>query len=118
MQSAKGSTSDLPQITGIVLGQYSLLTLKYNKYYIGLARNEQPFNFVSFRPKKKSIQLNIRLPESEEINNKIESAGLDALTYERTSGEYQVRLNGDEISKQQLVIEELMRSAYNYKKTN
>lgn len=28
------------------------LELKYNKFYIGLAKNEQPNNFVIFRPKK------------------------------------------------------------------
>jgi hypothetical protein len=28
------------------------LELKYNKFYIGLSKDGQPYNFVTFRPKK------------------------------------------------------------------
>src|SRR5687767_8469806 len=33
------------------------LELKYNKFYIGLSRDGQPFNFVQFRPKKNQLNL-------------------------------------------------------------
>ncbi len=34
--------------------------LKYNKFYIGLARGGQPDNFVIFRPKKENLRLEVR----------------------------------------------------------
>lgn len=38
------------------------LQLKYNKFYIGLAKNGQPFNFITFRPKKSFMRIEPRLP--------------------------------------------------------
>jgi hypothetical protein len=31
------------------------IDLKYNKFYIGISRDGQPFNFVAFRPRKAGI---------------------------------------------------------------
>jgi hypothetical protein len=55
------------------------LELKYNKFYIGLSRDGQPYNFVTFRPKKNRLTFELKLPESEEIDSKIEKAGLETL---------------------------------------
>ena len=43
------------------------LELKYNKFYIGLAKNGQPSNFVIFRPKKDWLRLEPRLDRSDEV---------------------------------------------------
>src|SRR5262245_13115838 len=42
------------------------LELKYNKFYIGLAKGGQPNNFVIFRPKKDWLRLEVRLDRSDE----------------------------------------------------
>jgi hypothetical protein len=55
------------------------LELKYNKFYIGLARNGQPNNFVTFRPKKGHLILELKLTQSEETDLKIDNSGMDAL---------------------------------------
>ena len=39
----------------------SNLELKYNKFYIGLAKDGKPSNFVIFRPKKNFLRLEPRL---------------------------------------------------------
>jgi hypothetical protein len=57
------------------------LELKYNKHYIGLGKDGAAFNFVSFRPKKSTNTLEIKLPQTDDVNAKIEQAGLDALEY-------------------------------------
>jgi hypothetical protein len=38
------------------------LGLTYNKYYIGISKDGQPFNFCVFEPRKHHINLEIRLP--------------------------------------------------------
>ena len=40
------------ELVEVVRGLDSELEPKYNKFYIGLAKNGQPSNFVIFRPKK------------------------------------------------------------------
>jgi len=88
------------------------LELKYNKYYIGLAKNGQPNNFAIFRAKKSSLLLEIRLKQSPEIQEKLDNAKLDTLDYESKWGRYRVRLDKGDIVKHRELIKELMMQSY------
>lgn len=88
------------------------LELKYNKFYIGLSREGQPFNFVSFRPKKNHIILEIKLPETDELDQKIEEAGIDALEYNNRWGLYRLRLTKDLINRKSETLKQLMELAH------
>ncbi len=68
------------------------LELKYNKFYIGLAINEQPNNFVVFRPKKNHLRIEVRLTKSEELENRLNDIGLDVMDYDKRWGRYRIRL--------------------------
>jgi predicted transport protein len=46
------------------------LELRYNKHYIGVGRDGSAFNFVQFRPKKTTITLEIKLPQTDDIDEK------------------------------------------------
>jgi len=88
------------------------LELKYNKFYIGLAHDGQPYNFVSFKPQKTVIRLEIKLQESEEIKEKLEAANLEILEYSSRYGRYLVRLSKDDILKNQGLLTELMTKSF------
>jgi len=88
------------------------LQLKYNKFYIGLSRDGQPYNFVSFRPKKNHINLELRLPQSDELDAKIDHAGLDTLEYNNHWGLYRLRLTKDDVTEKSDILRELMHYAY------
>ncbi|MBF9060747.1 hypothetical protein HKCCSP123_16320 [Rhodobacterales bacterium HKCCSP123] len=88
------------------------LELKYNKFYIGLSKDGQPFNFVTFRPKKNNINLEIKIPESEEVDAQIENADLDTLEYSKRWGIYRLRLTKEDLLEKKDVLRELMRAAY------
>lgn len=87
------------------------LELKYNKFYIGLAKNEQPNNFVIFRPQKNSVRLEIRLPKSDEIEEKINGIGLDVMDYDKKWGRYRIRLAQGDVKKHSEFLEELFKKA-------
>ena len=57
----------------------SSLNLKYNKFYIGLERDGRPYNFVHFIPRKNQLNVVFKLPQSEELDSKIDDADLDTL---------------------------------------
>jgi hypothetical protein len=57
------------------------LELKYNKFYIGFSKEGQPFNFAIFRPRKSTINFEFKLPKAEEIDAKVDQAGIEALEY-------------------------------------
>lgn len=88
------------------------LELKYNKFYIGLSKDGQPFNFVLFRPRKSTINVEIKLPQADEIDAKIEQSGIEALEYSARWGAYRLSLHKEDIAKHRPLLKELMQAAY------
>jgi hypothetical protein len=87
------------------------LELKYNKHYIGLAKNGQPDNFVIFRPKKSSLLLEIRIKQSQETSDLLDEAKLDTLEYDKKWGRYRIRVDKADITKQKELLKTLFRQA-------
>lgn len=73
--------------------------LKYNKFYIGLAQNNIPDNFIIFKAKKKFTRIEIRLEKSEEIENLVESKDLDIMDYDGRTGRYRIVLYPGDVTK-------------------
>jgi hypothetical protein len=88
------------------------LELKYNKFYIGLAKNGQPCNFVVFRPKKGFLRFEIRLKNSPETQERLESAGLDVMDYDGRWGYYRIRLQPADIDKHKEMLTQVIAEAY------
>ena len=88
------------------------LELKYNKFYIGLARNGQPDNFVIFRPKKSWVRLELRLKRTDETQERIETAGLDVMDYDERWGRYRIRMSPADITKHADLLSSLLKEAY------
>ena len=88
------------------------IELKYNKFYIGLSKNRQAFNFITFRPKKTRLNLEIKLPKSDEIDAIIEEHELDALEYRSRWGQYNISISEDEIRHKRDTIKRLAFLAY------
>lgn len=85
--------------------------LKYNKFYIGLAKNGQPDNFVIFKPKKQNTIMEIRLDQIEDTDKKIENAGLDLMGYDNKWGKYRIRIFKKDLSENKALIMDLLKKA-------
>lgn len=88
------------------------LELKYNKFYIGLSKDGQPYNFVTFRPKKNHLNFELKLPQSDELDAKVEEAGLETLEYNKRWGLYRLRLTHEDIKSKAAVLKALIKTAY------
>ena len=88
------------------------LELKYNKFYIGLAKAGQPKNFVIFRPKKGFLRFEPRLKHSPETQDRLETAGLDVMDYDSRWGRYRIRLQTGDIDKHRKIIEDVVAKAF------
>jgi hypothetical protein len=88
------------------------LELKYNKFYIGLAKHGQPNNFVVFRAKKNSFRAEIRLASSADIDQQLEAAGIDVMDYETKWGRYRLRLTKGDIKKHSDLLLRLLKMSY------
>lgn len=88
------------------------IELKYNKFYVGLAKDGQVDNFVAFRPRKNHIILDVKLPQSDEVDAKLTGAGLDPSEYNSRWRFYPIHLDKADIAKHSDLVKMLMRRAY------
>lgn len=86
-------------------------TLRYNKYYIGLGIDGQPFNFVTFTPRKAHVVVTVRLPKSEEIDERLDEAEIETMAYEVQWRQYRLRLTSSVEGIQRDVIKSLVSNA-------
>lgn len=107
---ARGTPASLKMVDGLlhlIKEVDESLTLKYNKYYIGLTRDGVTDNFVEFRPRKEYVVLGLRIPRSDELSAQFEQADVDLLDYQVRWGRYRLRLTSSDLTNH----EELLRSA-------
>lgn len=86
--------------------------LKYNKFYIGLAKDGQPDNFVIFRPKKSNTTMEIRLEQTAETDKLIEDADLDLMEYDNKWNRYRIRISKQDLTKNKELIVNLFKMAF------
>ncbi|MBR5114949.1 MAG: hypothetical protein IK101_06600 [Oscillospiraceae bacterium] len=92
----KRSTTAMMKMVDKIFADLSDLTdgyeLKYNKFYVGIAKDGVAKNFMSFRPKKTFIYLCIKANESETRSTELEDAGVDASFVSRNR-QYEIKID-------------------------
>tara|TARA_B100000965_G_scaffold403206_1_gene430799 strand:- start:546 stop:1034 length:489 start_codon:yes stop_codon:yes gene_type:complete len=107
-----------PQIVGMADTLHSYILefdpnaeLNYNKFYIGLKINGRAKNYTVFRPKKGFLGLSIRIPETEENDALINSAGLVMYDYDKDWGAYRLKINEKDLIDKADTIKQLLQEA-------
>ena len=111
-RGTKATVAMADELLDIVRTLDPRLELKYNKFYIGLANQGQPNNFVIFRPQKNAIRIEPRLKKGEATEQRIEAAGLDVMDYDNKWGRYRLRLGRGDVKKHAEVLKQLFEGAY------
>ncbi len=111
-RGSKATVALVDQLLVLLKDLDASLELKYNKYYIGVSKAGQPYNFVSFRPRKNQLHFELKLPKSDELDAKIEEAGLETLEYNKRWGFYRLRLTNEDMKSKAQVLKNLARTAY------
>jgi hypothetical protein len=111
-RASKGSLEMMDSILASIIKPIDpSLSVQYNKFYIGMGRNGQTNNFVVFRPKKDWLRVEPRLKQSDEIQAKLDEAGLDLMEY-GDNGRYRIRLGKGDVQKHEPLLKELLQKAY------
>lgn len=111
-KASKATVALADQLLAMVRELDPALELKYNKFYIGLAKNDRANNFVTFGPRRNTCLLEPRIKQSDEIDKKIEQAGLETLPYDKIWSRYRIHLGKDDVKKHADILRELMRLAF------
>jgi predicted transport protein len=67
MIGSKATVQLADELLGIAREIDPSIEPKYNKHYIGLWKDGQPFNFCAFRPRKSTVNLEVKMPRSEKL---------------------------------------------------
>ena len=85
---------------------------KFNKSYIGLADGTGAVrNFVSFRPQKKRVFTEFKIPQDEQLTATLEEIGLETNTYDSRYGCYRIYIYADDIDNRQDKLRDLVSKA-------
>jgi hypothetical protein len=90
----------------------SSLSLKYNKYYIGLAERSRAKNFVIFRAKRHFLRVEAKISEQQPWIEKLEEADIVILTGVKKRSRIIFRLEKDEVHKHNEILKELFIACY------
>lgn len=85
---------------------------QYTRHYIGLVKGDHVNNFVIMRPRRSTLNLDIKAPFSEEMQKKIDENGFSDIGYHRTWGRFRVRLSQIDISDKKEIVKELLVHSY------
>jgi hypothetical protein len=107
-RSGKTAMDLTDALVGIVRSVDPGLSPKYNKFYIGLAKNGQPNNVIIFRPKRDFVRFEPRLTRSDETQSSLEGAGLDVMDYDARWGRYRIRLGKNDLSTHEALVRDLI----------
>lgn len=99
------------QMLGLINEVTPGMSLKYNRHYVGLARNGIPDNFVLLRPRRKHLGCAFKIPRSETTSAFVEESGLDYMDYDERGGRYRVQIREDDVSARREQLLHLIRLA-------
>lgn len=111
-RGSKATLAMVDQLLQIVHEFDPGLELKYNRFYVGLAKDGQPHNFVVFRPRRNALVLTVRLKPSPEIQARLDESGLESLEYDKREGGYRIRLGVDDLTNRGDMVRQLIEMAY------
>ena len=100
------------EMLAIIKDFYTGFELKYNKFYIGLAKDGQPNNFAIFRPRKKDLNIEIKLPQNDDSQKIIDDANLDDMGYDARWGNYRIRVSKQDLRKNKEAYTILLKMAF------
>lgn len=87
-------------------------SLKYNKNYIGIARDGVVSNFVAFRPRKHHVIGEFKIPSLDALQARVEDAGIEVMAYHVRWGNFRLQLTEEDLEEHDDLLRELIRLAH------
>lgn len=91
--------------------------LNYNKHYIGFSVDGRTLNFAVLRARRSALNVEIKLPQTDEIDKAIADSNLDILDYDKRWGAYRIKLTKKDIEDHKDLIADLLQKAFDQRKT-
>lgn len=110
-RSSGASLDVADQMIALVNEIVAGMALKYNKRYVGLARDGIADNFMVFRLRREHAIVDFRIPRGDEVTALISDSGVEVLAYEKRYGYYRLRLTSKDVAAHRKLLLDLIRRA-------
>jgi hypothetical protein len=111
-QSSEETILLVDQMLQLIKGFAPEYELKYNKYYIGLAKNKRANNFVGFVAKRKHLIVSLKIKYSDDVQKMLDDASLEVLAYDKQWNQFRFRLTKADFEASKNSLVELMKVAF------
>ena len=83
--------------------------LKYNKVYIGLAKDNIANNFITFTPQKQAVNISFKLDRTRDIDAKLDESNLASQwSYTKSYRNYNIKIRNQDLTKENKAILQLL----------
>ncbi|MBU21825.1 MAG: hypothetical protein CL476_01775 [Acidobacteria bacterium] len=110
-RSAKEILALVDELVELVKLNDRSLEPKYNKHFIGLARNGKPDNFLVFHPRKRWLRLGVALSRTDEVTEMFEQAGVKS-DYDSRWRRYVLTLEPGEVQEHRATVQDVLKRAF------
>ena len=107
--ASPNSLKTMDALVQLIKGVDPAIAPKYNKYYIGLTSAGATRNFVVFRPRKGNVPTEFKIPQEDEITEKLEESGLATMSYDNRVGAYRIQVRDADIQNHRELLLDLIR---------
>lgn len=90
----------------------SEIQLTYKKPYIGFQVGGKSVLFALCHPRKNVMTLDICMPQSPEMDERVEKSGITLIDYNARYRKYRIRLTAPEITKHRDLLKDMLQAAY------
>jgi hypothetical protein len=109
--SSDATMKAMDKILQIARESNPTIELKYNKGYIGTIVDGSRSNFLTFRPRKKALNLGAYLPSTPDNNKLCEEAGFE-FDYDPRYSKYRFVLRPEDVDKHMAFFHDFIRRSY------
>ena len=89
-KASKASLEIADRVFAIAKAADPAIEQTYRKFYVGMAKNGVSTLYLLMRPRKKHVILELRIPRADEVDEIIEEAGIEMISYDARWGAYRL----------------------------
>lgn len=106
-RSSKESMQVLDGVFDVLRGLDGSVAPKYNRPYVGVARNGVADNILILYPKRTRVTLMPKLAKADDVDVLLDKAGIETLAYAKRLGRYRLSLRAADLPSQKDALREL-----------
>jgi hypothetical protein len=110
-KASKGSLEIADHVFAIAKSADPAIEQTYRKFYVGIARNGVSTLYLLMRPRKKRVNLELRIPRTDDVDGLVDEAGIEMIDYDVRWGAYRLVVTKEDVEEHSDLLAQLIGMA-------